>query len=177
MYTPMYRFRYKFDSKQNKYIPTNEWFMDKVVVRRQGGKLNKYQKGKNLPTAPKAEDRYKNGYKYGSHLTLWSNGDGINRSGVISNNKIQYGRFPAIIQRDIRENSSDILNQDTTYYEVPSFTAFPILFQTPNPLEQSKIPALIKPKVKIRQASSKDKNRSEYETLKRRFNTAWNLAK
>ena len=52
MYTPMYRFRYKFDPKQNKYIPTNEWFMDKVVYRKRGGNLNKLpfmQKGKPIP--------------------------------------------------------------------------------------------------------------------------------
>lgn len=51
MYTPMYRFRYKFDSKQNKYIPTNEWFMDKVIYRKRGGNLNKLlfmQKGKPI---------------------------------------------------------------------------------------------------------------------------------
>lgn len=131
-----------------------------------------------LKIAPKAEDRYKNGYKYGSHLTVWSNGDGIDTRGVASNNKIYYGRFPAVIQREIRENSNNITDQDTTYYEVPDFVSFPsALFQTLNPIQQSTVPALIKPKVKIRKASSKDKNKEEYEILKRRFNTAWNLAK
>lgn len=165
--------KYSFLKKGGNILPSRN-----PVERFKQGGVQKFQKAGRLPTAPKAEDRYKNGYKYGSHLTVWSNGDGIDTRGVVSNNKIQYGRFPAVIQREIRENSNNIANQDTTYYEAPDFVSFPsALFQTLNPIQQSTVPALIKPKVKIRKASSKDKNKKEYEILKRRFNTAWNIAK
>jgi len=60
-----------------------------------------------LPTAPKAEDRYKNGYKHKGFTTLWHNGDGIETATVLADNKIQFGKFPAVIQRKIYTNSSN----------------------------------------------------------------------
>lgn len=155
----------------------------KFKKHRQGGSLNGipfYQAGTpkgGLPIAPKAEDRYKNGYKHKEFLTLWRNGDGAETATVLADNKIRFGKFPATIQRTIYTNSNNPEKQDTIYKERPEFRQFPILFQEHNPMYQHEIPFVLQPKIKIRQASSKDKNRNEYETLKRRFNTAWNLAK
>ena len=169
----------EYDSAENRRNALNNIFKAyNLQFDKQGGKLNKYQfGGKNLSKAPKAEDRYKNGYKHKGFTTLWHNGDGIETATVLADNKIQFGKFPAVIQRTIYTNSSNPEKQDTIYKERPEFRQFPILFQERDPMRQHEIPSILQPKVKIRQASSKDKNRSEYEILRRRFNTAWNLAK
>ena len=108
-----------------------------------------------LPTAPRAEDRYANSRRvynddpYVQHSIKFN---GSNTTGVIQNTP--YSILPAIITRSIGSGG------DTLYAETPEQKRFRL----------RGVP-------KRRKASSRDKNKKEYETLKRRFNTAWSLAK
>ena len=136
---------------------------------KQGGNINKLpsrniierfklQKGNKLPNAPKAEDRFKNGVK-----------DSVAYLGVPGKDNTYFGESikrvttpdNAKIQRQVlfRHYPND---NDTIYREVPEHSKYRIY--------------PIKTYVQPRQAFSYAKN-PEYEVLKRRFNTAWNLAK
>ena len=101
--------------------------------------------------APRAEDRFANSRRYyeGDDVFNAIIYPGSNR-GVMQDTAWNYR--PAWIMRNIN-------NGDTLYVEKP---------------EQKR--GFNKDAVR-RQARSKDKNRKEYNILKRRFNTAWNLAK
>jgi len=111
-----------------------------------------------LPTVPKAEDRYKNGYKYGYTVdgSLYSFPKPyytkVNVSGVRTD--YPFMTYQGEIKRNVFYTGNTPM--DTTYTEVPN-AIFPV-------------------KRKRRYASSENKT-PEYEILKRRFNTAWNLAK
>lgn len=114
----------------------------------------KYQSGGGLPTAPKAEDRYKNSYKLSEDFfnnRIKYLGTKKNK-GVIQ--VVPYSTVPAYITESI----SDL--GDTIYRESPEYQRFRL----------RRAPV-------VRTASNRGNDLNEYETLKRRFNTAWNLAK
>ena len=108
-----------------------------------------------LPTAPKAEDRYKNGFRktngdpYVDHKIKFS---GSNVKAVIADTP--YNIIPAAITQQITKDG-DTIYTETPEYKRFSFRLFPVK----------------------RNASFLNPKGNEYEILKRRFNTAWNLAK
>ena len=133
----------------------------KMKKHQQGGSLNGIpfmQKSGKLPTAPKVEDRYKRGYKYGytvdGSLYLFPKPyyTKVNVSGVRTDYPFMSNQGG--IKRTVFYTGNT--PTDTTYTEIPN-AIFPV-------------------KRKMRYASSENKT-PEYETLKRRFNTAWNIAK
>lgn len=149
----------------------------KLKKHQQGGSLNGIpfmQQGKDLPTAPKAEKRFReNSYnttKNGRRetTTITSQTFGYNRNWP-------YFRQPATIQRIIEGG-------DTAFVETPEHHIFTKV-QPRTALKSGNTYVEYNPKY--------DKNYSlygqantvfnypvtsqEYETLKRRFNTAWNL--
>lgn len=119
-------------------------------------KVTKAQKG--LKTAPKAKDRFRNGVK-----------DSIAYLGVPGKDNSYFGESikrvttpdNAAIQRQIlfRHYPHD---NDTIYTEVPEHTKRLSIFPQVNIIPRKGFSFAQTP---------------EYETLKRRFNTAWNLAK
>ena len=135
----------------------------KSKMYRQGGGLNRIsfmQQGKNLPTAPKAEDRYKNGRK------TWN----MPQYKEVSSASNIYGDpFASRISMEVNNNG------DTTFYETPG-RWLPVKFKT---RQATKKNMNFKP-LNPYSGAKKEKYvliSPEYETLKRRFNTAWNLAK
>ena len=159
---------YSLSGRQRKIVrrDLNAGYIDpyEYLLYRNGGSLNGipfYRKGTpkgGLPTAPKAEDRYKNGYKYGyrsdgslylfpSPLYTIADVKGVRTDYPFMSNQGE-------IQRTIFYAGDNPI--DTVYTEIPN-SVFPV-------------------ERKQRYANSKNKT-PEYETLKRRFNTAWNLAK
>ena len=102
--------------------------------------------------APRVEDRFANSYRYyeGDNVFNTLKYPGSNR-GVMQDAAWNYR--PAWIMRNIDNNG------DTLYVENP---------------EQKRG---FNRSTKRRSASNRDKNRKEYDILKRRFNTAWNIAK
>ena len=134
----------------------------KFRMHRQGGSLNRIPfmpKAGKLPKAQKAEERYKNSKKY-------TNGDGIIDADIKYSQQptirifqeTPYSTIPASITRTI---NSPI---DTSYIEVPPIQRFSRL-------------GLFRPWPVERKVSTLNPNGKEYEILKRRFNTALNLAK
>ena len=117
----------------------------------------KLQQGNKLPTAPKAEDRFKNGVK-----------DSVAYLGVPGKDNSYFGES---IKRVTTPDNAAIQKQilfrhyphdnDTIYTEVPEHTN-----------------RIIFPKVNIQSRKGFSFAKTpDYEILKRRFNTAWNLAK
>lgn len=125
--------------------------------------IERFQKGKILPTAPRAEDRYKNGRKDSvAYLGIPMN-TGTPVDNTYYGESIKQVSTPnrAKIRQHILFRHSPY-NNDTIYTEVPEHTKrLPIL-----------PPVNIIPRREISYAKT-----PEYEILKRRFNTAWNLAK
>lgn len=128
------------------------------IKRFKNGGIQKFQNAGSLPTAPKAEDRYKNGVK-----------DSVAYLGVPGKDNSYFGESikrvttpdNAAIQRQVLFRYYPYDN-DTIYTEVPEHTKrFPIL-----------PPVNIIPRKGFSFAQT-----PEYGILKRRFNTAWNLAK
>ena len=162
-------------------VPEKKCNGGKAKKHQQGGSLSGIpfmQQGKDLPTAPRAEKRFKkNSYnitKDGNRetTTITSQTFGYNRNWP-------YFRQPATIQRIVE-------NGDTAFVETPEHHIF----------------TRVQPRTALRNRNGNtyteynpkyDKTYTlygqantlfnypvtpqEYETLKRRFNTAWNLAK
>ena len=142
-----------FSAKQGGQFPSRN-----PVERFKNGGIQKFQNAGNLPIAPKAEDRYKNGSKYGymadGSLYLFPN-----PLYTIADIKGVRTDYPFMSnQGEIKRTIFYAGNSpmDTIYTEIPN-SVFPV-------------------ERKMRYANSKNKT-PEYEILKRRFNTAWNLAK
>lgn len=114
----------------------------------------KAQQGTKLPTAPKAEDRYANSIRLYANSPRFKYDiryqDG-QTTGVVQDTP--YTTLPAII-------TQQVVGNDTVYRETPdqkrfSLRGFPV----------------------TRTATNTDSNRQEFETMRRRFNTAWGVAK
>lgn len=157
----------------------------KSKMYRQGGGLNRIsfmQQGKNLPTAPKAEDRYRGGQRVSVETKggRYGGNDRMEIKEVQGKKPGMFGSVPFIRQTVLHSSVSPDYN-DTTYIEVPERKNFlverklrgvekhPSVFKTyysnVYPFFGSILPDL------------GSGTKEEYETLKRRFNTAWNLAK
>lgn len=142
--------------------------MNKLISRnpvqrfKERRKIVKAQKGKILPTAPKAEDRYKNGRR------TWN---WPQYKEVSSASNIYGDPFASKIAMEISNNGND-----TTFYETPG-RWLPVKLKTRTAKSTSKV---YKP-IQVSDDGFKSYRvigiDPEYETLKRRFNTAWNLAK
>lgn len=159
----------------------------KVKKHENGGSLNGilfYQGGTNkggLPTAPKVEDRYKDSKKqqYTSYVRGFTS-DSTNIKQVSSGKPTLFGH-PAVI-RQVVDYGRYPYDNDTTYIEIPEVN---------NPFIKRKIRGTNKHIGVLRDYYSHlipffgkflpdslgSSNKKEYEILKRRFNTAWNLAK
>ena len=127
-------------------------------------KVAKAQKG--LKTAPKAEDRYAEGYNYSQPYMKVVRG---------KSSGLTHG---ANIYQFVKELTP--YYNDTTYVEIPEHTSFvnvkPRVAKT-NSIEDLNSPILDKNGWPTGYYKFKFNNSPEYEILKRRFNTAWNLAK
>ena len=120
--------------------------------------IPKYQSGnKILPTAQYASIKYDRGTKHIYPHFVWDSKLDPKKDirGVRANNPL-YSE-PGEIMREILYSPSTNQPVDTTYREYPT--------------------ALLPVKIQTRVASSNDQDRKEYEILKRRFNTAWNVSK
>ena len=120
--------------------------------------MNKYQTGnKILPTAQYASIKYDRGTKHIYPNFVWDSKLDPKKDirGVRANNPL-YSE-PGEIMREILYSPSTNQPVDTTYREYPT--------------------ALLPVKIQTRVASSNDQDRKEYETLKRRFNTAWRVSR
>lgn len=143
----------------------------KFKMHRQGGSLNGVpfmQQGKNLPTAPKAEDRYKKGRRV--QLPYY-------KEVYTPTNRMTLTHGASI--RQYVEPITPYYN-DTTYVEIPEHTSFVKLsprVASTNSIEDLNSPILDNNGWPTGYYKFKFNNSPEYETLKRRFNTAWNLAK
>lgn len=156
----------------NSTVPMNSWiakanslnnlhYTINPIFAKQGTKLisrnlvERFQQGRKLPTAPKAEDRYRNSRRDSiAYFTLTPDelGRSIKRITTPSNAKIQR---EIIFNRGAKDN-------DTIYTEVPEHT--------------KRLPFFPPVNIIPRRGFSYAKT-PEYEILKRRFNTAWSLAK
>lgn len=157
----------------------------KMKKHEQGGSLNQIpfmQKAGNLPTAPKAEDRYRGGQRVSVETRggRYGGNDRMEIKEVQGKKPGMFGSVPFIRQTVLHSTVSPDYN-DTTYIEVPERKNFlverklrgvekhPSVFKTyysnVHPFFGSILPDL------------GSGTKEEYETLKRRFNTAWNLAK
>lgn len=121
-----------------------------------------------LPTAPKAEDRYKNGRRsqLPYYKEVWT---------PTNRNTLTQG---ASIRQYI--NPINPYYNDTTYIEIPEHTSFVKLaprIASTNSKEDLNSPILDKNGWPTGYYKFKFNNSPEYEILKRRFNTAWNIAK
>lgn len=138
-----------------------------------------YQEGGELPTAQKVEDRYKGGRRVTDSSSYF--GDSISIRGVES--QAPWYKYPAqIVEYIIHSKVSPRFN-DTTYAERPSFIR-PIngvVRAAGNNYhfgkKQRHIIPIVGGFVNNNYEKSSPQEAAEYETLKRRFNTAWNLAK
>lgn len=120
--------------------------------------MNKYQTGnKILPTAQYASIKYDRGTKHIYPNFVWDSKLDPKKDirGVRANNPLH--SEPGEIMREILYSPSTNQPVDTIYREYPT--------------------ALLPVKIQTRVASSNDQDRKEYETLKRRFNTAWNVSR
>jgi hypothetical protein len=111
-------------------------------------KAMKAQRGKNLPTAPNAKDAYSNGNYYEDNRSIADRIKGKKVSTVTAS--MNSNKSPRQINQIISKD------RDTTYVETPGHDGTV--------------------RVKSRTANSKDKNREEYNTLKRRFGEAKSVA-
>ena len=120
--------------------------------------MNKYQTGnKILPTAQHASIKYNQGTKHIYPNFVWDSKLDPKKDirGVRANNPLH--SEPGEIMREILYSPSTNQPVDTTYREYPT--------------------ALLPVKIQTRVASSNDQDRKEYETLKRRFDTAWKVSR
>lgn len=117
------------------------------------------QQGKNLPTAPKAEDRYKNGRK---EITIVHPYD-VQEFGFRGTQPIRKVNSGSASISEIIRDTENGTPADTMYYEIPNHLPF----------------VKVQPRYSFSygDTSSKYGFNPEYGILKRRFNTAWNLAK
>lgn len=138
----------------------------------------KITKEKEVKTAPKAEDRYKNSKAEG---TIATNGP-FSHIWVTANSSIPF-IIPAKIGRVIEGN-------DTIYYEIPQRST---LVEVKNRAAKRVTPFMNRQNPSYKSFDFKlwdskfgpmiekllplTNDSLEYETLKRRFNTAWNLSK
>lgn len=144
-------------SRFAKYRRNNLFLKKGGLVSSNPVKRFKLQQGNKLPTAPKAEDRYKDSYKSWN----WPQYKEVTAGSIL---------FPGA------KISQTIEGSDTTYRETPP--RFPFVKVVSRTAKNSAktinwrnlITGQTYPEVKRG-------NSLEYETLKRRFNTAWNLAK
>ena len=157
----------------------------KFKMHRQGGNLNRIsfmQQGKNLPTAPKAEDRYAEGKRQTAMIKggRYGGRDKVEIKQVVGKKPGIFGNSPIIRQMVLHSTVSPSYN-DTTYLEVP---------ERKSPLVERKLRGIEKHPSVFKTYYSNvypffgdilpdlgSGTKEEYETLKRRFNTAWNLAK
>lgn len=118
----------------------------------------KFQKG-GLPTAPPAEKRFAKSKGY-------TNGDGIVDSNINFQNptKVVYQDSPYL--KYVPASISQVIGApgDTIYTETPEVERFARF-------------GLFRPIPVKRTASTLNPNGQEYDILKRRFNTAWNISK
>ena len=132
----------------------------KFKMHRQGGSLNNilFMQGGNR-VAPKAEVRYANSKKY-------TNGDGIVDANINYQNPTRVVYQDAPYLKYVPASISEVIAApgDTIYTETPEVQRFARF-------------GLFRPIPRKRSASTLHPNGQEYEILKRRFNTAWNLAK
>ena len=145
------------------------WVPDRTKApykKQMGGSLNGvpfYQKGtskRGLPTAPKAEDRYKNGRK---EITIVHPYDPVRDYPFIGTQPIRKVTNGTASISEIIRDTKDGTPADTLYYEIPNHLPF----------------VKVKPRYaeSFGNTSSKYGINPEFHILKRRFNTAWNLAK
>lgn len=128
---------------------------NKVKIDKCGGKTKKITKaedGTKTKIAQKAEERYDKGKVWGPLGQTRSNG--VTLTTVTSSAPVLY--TPAIIQEKVTRDKYGV-PVDTTYSEAPRHLPFV--------------------NVTTRQAKNTDYDRTEYEILKRRFNTAKSVAK
>lgn len=147
-----------------------------------GGSIPFMQKGTpkgGLPTAPKTEDRYAGGKRITKSGTEF--GDSISIRGVEAQSP--WYKYPAQIVERIRHSKIDPMFNDTTYAERPSFIK-PIngvIRAAGNDYHFGKKQRYSLPLFggffNANYDKSTPQEQQEYDTLKRRFNTAWNLAK
>lgn len=132
------------------------------IKRFKNGGVQKFQNAGNLPTAPKAEDRYKNGRR------IWK---APYYKEVSSASNIFGDAFASKIAMEVNNNN------DTTFYETPG-RWLPVKFKTRQATKKNQNFRTIS----WYPGQSTEESKTiiidpEYETLKRRFNTAWNLTK
>lgn len=145
-----------------------------------GGLIDKYQfGGKRLPTAPPAEQRYAGGKR------VINSGKEFNDSVSIRGVEAQspWYKYPAQIIERIVHSSVDPAFNDTVYAERPSFI-IPmngVVRATGNNYYFGKKQRYSLPVfggfVHSNYNASTPGEQQEYDTLKRRFNTAWGVAK
>ena len=166
-YEDMLRGKYKIGGQ----LPSRN-----IVKRFKQGGIQKFQTAGNLPTAPKAEKRYRkssyNTTKKGNRetTTITSQTFGYNRNWP-------YFRQPATIQRIIE-------GKDTAFVETPEHHIFAKV-QPRTALKSGNAYFEYNPKYDENFSLGGQANTlanypvtpQEYEILKRRFNAAWNQAK
>ena len=152
------------------------------IKRFKNGGIQKFQKSGNLPIAPKAEDRYRGGQRVNVETKggRYGGNDRVEIKEVQGKKPGMFGSVPFIRQTVVHSSVSPDYN-DTTYIEVPERKNF---------LVQRKLRGVEKHPSVFRTYYSKvypfygsilpdlgSGSKQEYETLKQRFNTAWNIAK
>lgn len=179
------------DTKPGNYKQKNGktvWVPDRTKApykKEKGGNLNKtsfMQQGKNLPTAPKAENRYAEGKRQSNIIKggRYGGKDKVEIKQVVGKKPGIFGSSPIIRQMVLHSTVSPSYN-DTTYLEVP---------ERKSPLVERKLRGIEKHPSVFKTYYSNvypffgdilpdlgSGTKEEYETLKKRFNTAWNLAK
>ena len=140
--------------------------------------ITKHQFGDKLPTAQSAEQRYRNGTR--SQVASKYYGDSVSIRGVTGPSK--WYQKPPIILEKIRHDRVNPAYNDTTYAEQPAYTP-PIRVQERaagnNILLQGKKQRFnfFGNFFNTNYNPSTPQEQNEYDTLKRRFNTAWGIAK
>ena len=137
------------------------------------------QEGEKLPTAQKVEDRYKGGRRVTNSLRYL--GDSISVRGVES--QAPWYKYPAEIVEYIRHSKVSPTYNDTTYAERPSFIRpmRGVIRAAGNNYYFGKKKRYMLPIVggfvQSNYNTSTPEEHQEYDTLKRRFNTAWGITK
>ena len=140
--------------------------------------ITKHQFGDKLPTAQSAEQRYRNGTR--SQVASKYYGDSVSIRGVTGPS--EWYQKPPIILEKIRHDRVNPAYNDTTYAEQPAYTP-PIRVQERaagnNILLQGKKQRFnfFGNFFNANYNPSTPQEQNEYDTLKRRFNTAWSVAK
>ena len=134
------------------------------------GGLLKLQRGSTLPTAPKAEDRFRNGIKK-SYQTK-----GYETKSVVGEHS-NLLKTPAVITRTVRYSNVSPEYNDTIYSETPERLIMRGAHSRGASRIQIPFVGTMYGDGYMMDLNKNNASKSEYETLKRRFNTAWNLAK